>query len=153
MTPAFGSHIVPPLAPHGRLALTESELENWGGELGHVAEPPLIVAISGELGAGKTTLVRSICRGYGVSEDVTSPTYALVHEYTTGRGPVFHLDLFRVEHPRELTNLGWDDIIQADALVLVEWPERAGDRLPPSAVHLDLEHIADDPDRRLLLAG
>ena len=153
MTEAFRPHIVPALARGGRLALTQPELERWGERFGQAAAAPLVVAISGELGAGKTTLVRAICRGYGVAGEVTSPTYALVHEYASPRGPVHHLDLYRLSSAAELTNVGWDDIIGADALVLVEWPERAEGRLPSPAVHLALEHVPDDPQRRILLAG
>jgi tRNA threonylcarbamoyladenosine biosynthesis protein TsaE len=102
---------------------------------------------------GKTTLAQAICRGYGVAEPVTSPTYALAHEYATPRGPVHHLDLYRLEDPRELESIGWDELVGAHALVLVEWPERAGDRLPPAHVPLDLAHLPGDPARRLLLAG
>lgn len=153
MTPTFGPHIVPPLAPRGHLALTEPELVHWGERFGQVAGHPLRVAVSGELGAGKTTLVRAICRGYGVTGEVTSPTYALVHQYESPRGTVYHLDLYRLEHERELVNIGWDDIVSADALVLVEWPERASGRIPSPMVHLELEHVPGDETRRLLLAG
>ena len=104
------------------------------------------------MGAGKTTLVQAICRGYGVRDEVTSPTYALVHEYAAPRSPVYHLDLYRLRGEDELTNIGWDDVVNAHALVLVEWPERAGDRLP-SHVPIDLEHLPGDDGRRLLLAG
>ena len=146
-------HTVPPLAPRGGLAVTEDELLQWGERLGRAARPPLVVAISGDLGAGKTTLVRAICRGYGVRAEVTSPTFALVHEYESPRGPVYHLDLYRLAHVDELTNIGWDDIMSSYALVAVEWPERAGDRLPAGSVLIELEHLPDDPHRRLLLAG
>ena len=152
MTP-FGQHIVPPLAPRGHLALTEPELVAWGERFGHVAQPPLLVAISGELGAGKTTLVRAICRGYGARDEVTSPTYALVHQYESPRSPVYHLDLYRLDDERDLVNIGWDDIIDSEALVLVEWPERAGAQIPRRSVHLELEHHPADAGRRLLLAG
>ncbi len=144
---------VPPLAGRSRLALTREELDTWGERFGRAAHAPLLVTLAGDLGAGKTTLVQAICRGYGVSEAVTSPTYALVHEYASARGPVFHLDLYRLEDPRELENIGWDDVMAARALVLVEWPERAGTRLPAAHVPLDLEHVPDDGSRRLLLAG
>jgi tRNA threonylcarbamoyl adenosine modification protein YjeE len=84
---------------------------------------------------------------------VTSPTYALVHEYRAPSGRVFHLDLYRLKHEDELTNLGWDDLLAAeDALVLIEWPERAGTRLPPH-VPIDLEYAPGDDTRRVLLAG
>jgi tRNA threonylcarbamoyladenosine biosynthesis protein TsaE len=112
-----------------------------------------VVAISGELGAGKTTLVQAICRGFGVTDEVTSPTFALVHEYGGAPAPVYHLDLYRLSAPHELTNLGWDDIIGSHALVLVEWPERAASRMPDDAVPIELEHIPEDPMRRVLLAG
>ena len=146
-------HPLPREAPRSRLALTREELAAWGERFGRAARPPLLVALAGELGAGKTTLAQSICRGFGVTEEVTSPTYALVHQYDAPRGRVFHLDLYRLKHEDELTNLGWDDILSArDALVLVEWPERAGSRLPPH-VPIDLEYAPDDESRRVLLAG
>ena len=148
-----GTHRVPPLAARSRITLDQTALERWGESFGHAAHAPLLVAIAGELGAGKTTLVRAICRGYGVTEPVTSPTYALVHQYASPRSPVFHIDLYRLEHAGELTALAWDDIIASDALILVEWPERAGDRLPPDHVPIALEHIAGDDQRRVLLAG
>src|SRR5215218_8704031 len=144
--------IVPKNAPRSRLALTRDELVAWGEALGRAAQPPLVVTLAGDLGAGKTTLAQAICRGFGVTEEVTSPTYALVHEYHGGRAPVYHLDLYRLRDAGELTNLGWDDVVSSHALVLVEWPERAGDRLPPH-VPLDLEYVPDDPERRVLLAG
>ena len=144
---------VPPLASHGRLALTEQELVAWGERLGRQLRAPVVVTIAGELGAGKTTLVRAICRGYGVRDDVTSPTFAIVHEYEGGKTHVYHLDLYRLESPTELTNVGWDDIIADDAVVIVEWPERAGGGLPADHVPIVLEHLPDAPDRRLLYAG
>lgn len=146
-------HIIPSLASHGRLALGERELIAWGEALGRSASPPLVIAISGELGAGKTTLVQAICRGYGVSDDVTSPTFALVHRYSGRLSPVYHLDLYRLERPEELTNIGWDEIMAEEALVLVEWPERAGARLPHDHVPISLQHLPDEPSRRLLYAG
>ena len=145
--------IIPPLAAHGRLACTEAELVAWGEALGRAVTPPLVVTISGELGAGKTTLVKAICRGYGVTEEVTSPTFTLVHQYAGERSTVYHVDLYRVNDPRELTNLGWDEMLAEDALVLIEWPERAADRLPRVHVPISLQHLPDDPARRLLYAG
>ena len=143
----------PPLADRGRLLLTEAELLEWGVEFGRAVEPPLVVTLSGDLGAGKTTLVQAICDGYGVTESVTSPTFALVHEYAAPRSTVYHLDLYRLRSPVELEQLGWDEIVRAAALVLVEWPERAGELLPRAHVPLALEHAPGHPDRRLLLAG
>ena len=144
--------LVPPLADRGRITLTEPELRAWGEAFGRAASAPLVVTLAGDLGAGKTTLAQAICRGYGVTEAVTSPTYALVQEYRAPRTPVYHLDLYRLRDASELAQIGWHEIVAADALVLVEWPERAGELLPPAHVPLALEHAAD-PDRRVLLAG
>jgi tRNA threonylcarbamoyladenosine biosynthesis protein TsaE len=113
----------------------------------------LVVTIAGELGAGKTTLVKAICEGFGVTEDVTSPTFALVHRYAAPRSPVYHLDLYRLRDASELTNIGWDDVMAEEALILVEWPERAGDRIPRQHIPISLQHLPDDPTRRLLYAG
>lgn len=145
--------IIPPLASHGRLAVTEPELVAWGESVGHVAQPPLLLTVAGDLGAGKTTLARAICRGYGVAETVTSPTFALVHEYASPRSRVYHIDLYRLAGSHELTNLGWDDIVAERALVIVEWPERAGTRLPADHVSITLQHLPHDAARRLLYAG
>jgi tRNA threonylcarbamoyladenosine biosynthesis protein TsaE len=146
-------HLVPPLAERGHLKLTEDELRDWGEQLGRSINPPLLVTLTGELGAGKTTLAQAICRGYGVQDAVTSPTYALVHEYFAHRSSVFHIDLYRLESPEQLTNLGWDDILASRALILVEWPERAGPRLPEDHLPIDIDYIAGDASRRILLAG
>ena len=145
--------IVPPLAGKGHLALTQGELVAWGAKFGRVASAPLLVSISGELGAGKTTLVQAICRGYGVDEDVTSPTFAIVHRYQSPRSPVYHLDLYRLKSADELRNIGWDDLLGEDALVLIEWPERAGDHLPHDHVPISLQHMPGDDSRRVLYAG
>jgi len=146
-------HLVPQRASKGHLKLTEAELRHWGEDLGRAATAPLLITLTGELGVGKTTLAQSICRGYGVKEEITSPTYALVHEYVSAKSPVFHIDLYRLESADQLTNLGWDEIVSSRALVLVEWPERAESRLPDDHLPIDLDYIADDPTRRILLAG
>jgi tRNA threonylcarbamoyladenosine biosynthesis protein TsaE len=146
-------HLVPALAPRGRVAMTRDELVAWGEAFGHAAKPPLVVTLAGDLGAGKTTLAQAICIGYGVTEPVTSPTFALVHRYAAPLSPVYHLDLYRIQRPSELVNLGWDEIVMAHALVIVEWPERAGELVPPDHVPIDLEYAPSDPDRRVLLAG
>jgi tRNA threonylcarbamoyladenosine biosynthesis protein TsaE len=144
--------ILPPLAARGRLSLDETGLRDWGRAFGAAASPPLVVALQGELGTGKTTLAQAICAGYGVTEPVTSPTYALVHRYESPRSPVYHVDLYRLDNPSQLTNLGWDDIVASGALMLVEWPERAGDRMPPH-VPIALEYAPGDDNHRILLAG
>ena len=137
----------------GASALTERELTDWGERLGRQIVPPLIITLAGDLGAGKTTLAKAICAGYGVTEEVTSPTFALVHVYDAPRSAVYHVDLYRLDSPKDLQNIGWDDLVLTDALLIVEWPERAGELLPATHLPIQLRHIASEPDRRMLYAG
>jgi tRNA threonylcarbamoyladenosine biosynthesis protein TsaE len=145
--------VVPPLAERSRLVLDEEQLKEWGRELGRASAAPLVITLTGELGVGKTTLAQAICEGYGVEEPVTSPTYALVHRYTGPKSIVYHVDLYRLDDPSQLTNIGWDDLLSEHAVVIVEWPERAGARIPPDHLPIDIDYVAGEPDRRLLLAG
>ena len=132
------------------LTLTRAGLEAWGEAFGRALRAPALVALRGDLGSGKTTLAQAICRGLEVSDIVTSPTYALVHEYKGAQAIVFHLDLYRLAGPHELANLAFDDILDAGGIVLVEWPERAGDSLPRDRVEIMLEHVAGDETLRRL---
>jgi tRNA threonylcarbamoyladenosine biosynthesis protein TsaE len=142
---------VPVKAEHGFVDLTRDELVAWGRNFAASLQAPALVALSGELGAGKTTLVQSICAALGVNEPVTSPTFALVHSYRGAATQVFHLDLFRLNSPAELTNIGWDEMLDARAIVLVEWPDRAGSALPGYATKLALWHLPDAPDKRRII--
>lgn len=145
--------IVPTLAEKGHLNLSLAELNDWGRKLGAASDAPLLITLKGDLGAGKTTLAQAICAGYGVKEEVTSPTYALVHKYSADRSPVYHVDLYRLSKESDLTNIGWDDIMSERALVIVEWPERAGSRMPRNHLPIALEYSHTDSDHRVLLAG
>lgn len=139
MTPSL------PLPPN---PATEDQLRAYGEALGAALAAPAVVALRGDLGAGKTTLAQAIARGAGVTADVTSPTFALVHEYAGAHSPVFHLDLYRLKGPGDLVNLGWDDILAANAIVLIEWAERAGPRLGGRRLDVTLRERPADPARR-----
>jgi tRNA threonylcarbamoyladenosine biosynthesis protein TsaE len=143
--------LAPPLAAHGDQQMTLAELEAFGASLGRAAERalPCVVTLAGDLGTGKTTLTRAIGRGFGVEEPVTSPTFALVHEYR-GRGTqrLFHVDLYRIAGPHELANLGWEALNEEGGLVIIEWPERAGFLIPPDALAITLAHVQGDESRR-----
>ena len=139
--------------PSHESRVTLAELTKWGEELGSRLSPGSIIALQGELGTGKTTLAQAICRGVGIREDVTSPTFALVNEYHVNGSSLFHLDLYRLAGPADLTNIAWDDIINSGAIVIIEWPERAGDRMPDEAMHIRLDYIPGDNSRRALTVG
>lgn len=130
--------------------LHEAELVAWGERFGRELPLPAFVTFTGDLGAGKTTLIRAIARAQGALEPVTSQSYGIVHEYASPRGPVVHIDLYRLDGPEQLPQIGWDDILRVRGLVLVEWPERAHGMLPREHVALRLEHVDGRPDVRRL---
>ncbi len=131
--------------------VSEHELVTWGVEFGRGLRAPVVITLAGDLGAGKTTLTQAICRGYGVTGEVTSPTFAIVHVYDAPRSPVYHVDLYRLEGPRDLQNIGWDDLLRGDGVLIVEWPERAQSAVPRDATVLELRFVNGDPTRRLLI--
>lgn len=129
--------------------LTEPELMAEGESWGRRLEPGAIVTLEGELGAGKTSFVRALARGLGVSEAVSSPTYALVHRYEGRRGPVFHLDCYRLARPEEAEDLDWEGLVTEGDALLIEWPERAGPWLPAPTHRFRLHHLPDAARRGL----
>ena len=106
-----------------------------------------VITLAGELGAGKTTLVRGLLKALGHEGEVPSPSFAIVQPYEDLPLPVLHADLYRLEHPDELQELGLDDIL-GDGALLVEWPEKAGAAIWPQALRLGLE-VAPDGSRAL----
>lgn len=127
--------------------LTQAELEAEGEALGRLLQPGELLTFEGDLGAGKTTFIKAVTRGLGVTRPATSPTYALVHCYQGARGPVFHLDCFRLRSPDEAADLDWEGLMAEGDAILIEWPERAGNWLPAPARRFRLTHVAD-PERR-----
>jgi tRNA threonylcarbamoyladenosine biosynthesis protein TsaE len=128
-------------------SLTRPQLEAEGEALGRRLNPGDVVTFEGDLGAGKTTFIQAVTRGLGVTGPATSPTYALVHRYHGARGPVFHLDCFRLRSPDEAADLDWEGLVSQGDAILVEWPERAGGWIPTPARRFRLHHLPD-PDRR-----
>ena len=102
-------------------SLEETEL--LGQRLGETLSGGEIVAYQGGLGAGKTAFTRGLARGLGISMRVTSPTYTIVNEYTGGRLPLFHFDMYRLGSAEELFDIGWEDYLARDGVCAVEWSE------------------------------
>lgn len=127
-------------------SLTEAELVAHGVSLGRGLGPGAVVWLSGELGAGKTTLAKALALGLGVQGWTASPTYALANRYEGRGGPVYHVDCYRLRVPSEAAELDWETMSQAAAL-LIEWPERAAGYAPAPTMHLRLSH-GRDPLRR-----
>jgi tRNA threonylcarbamoyladenosine biosynthesis protein TsaE len=120
-----------------------------GKELASRLRPPLLVLLSGELGAGKTTLAKGIISGLGAAaeEEITSPTFTLVHTFS-GPVKVYHVDLYRVDGVQEFDSLGLEDLFSEPAIVLIEWPERMRLRTDWPVLRIDLQHV-DEETRRI----
>ncbi len=124
-----------------RLLLSSvTETRALGEALGRNAQPGDVLLLEGGLGAGKTELVRGLARGLGCVGEVRSPTFNLVHIHETGRLPLYHLDLYRIDAPEELLELGLDDVFSAGSVAAVEWSERLADFTPACALRLHLRH-------------
>ena len=132
--------------------LSRAQVEAWGNAIGARADMPLVVALSGELGAGKSVLARAIARGAGVTGAMPSPTFNLVYRYEPAQGvEVWHLDLYRLDDPDEVWELGWRELGEGKQIVLVEWPERAAELLPEP--RWDVELTAElDAELRTIVA-
>src|SRR5471032_2938915 len=100
------------------------ETEALGEKLGRAAECGLVLALSGDLGAGKTQFVKGLARGLGISVRVHSPTFTLVNEYGGGRLKLFHLDLYRLETPAQILSAGVEEFLPPDGVSVIEWAER-----------------------------
>lgn len=138
------------MSAHGDARMSLDELHAFGAALGRAAAGalPCVITLAGDLGAGKTTLTRAIAHGFGVVEAVTSPTFALVHEYGAVNGRLYHLDLYRIRQAHELANLGWEQLLSDVALLIIEWPEHGGTLIPDDALAITLAHVDGDENRR-----
>src|SRR5580658_10117959 len=123
-----------------------------GREIGARLRTRVLVLLSGDLGAGKTTLTKGMVSGIGAAteDEVTSPTFTLVHRYDRS-ARVYHVDLYRISGLHDLETLGLEDVFSEDAVVIVEWPDRLTLRVDWPIVRIQLEHVAEDT-RRISIA-
>ncbi len=121
------------------------QTERLGVRLGELLEPSDLICLEGDLGAGKTCLARGISRGWGAVRSATSPTFTLVNEYPRASDnlPLFHLDCYRIQGPQDAISIGLDDILDQTGVVMIEWPERIADVLPPERLWIALRWTAD----------
>ncbi len=126
-----------------------AETLEFGRTLAHDLESPCLVLLEGDLGSGKTTLTKGIISGLGLAreDEVTSPSFTLVHEYGQGK-KAYHVDLYRIEGPQELATLGLDELFGQSAIVIIEWGEKLGDYLPGPHFRIRMEYIASE-DRKI----
>jgi tRNA threonylcarbamoyladenosine biosynthesis protein TsaE len=121
----------------------------FGRALAAKLAPPLLILLRGDLGAGKTTLVKGIAEGFGAAsaDDVTSPTFTLVHEYRGPRSTLYHIDLYRVDTDRELETLGLDDLAGPENILLIEWGEKFPRFVRERNIEIALERVAENERR------
>jgi tRNA threonylcarbamoyladenosine biosynthesis protein TsaE len=121
----------------------------FGRALAAKLTPPLLILLRGDLGAGKTTLVKGIAEGFGAAsaDDVTSPTFTLVHEYRGPRAALYHIDLYRVDTDRELETLGLDDLAGPESILLIEWGEKFPRFVRERDLEIALERVAENERR------
>ena len=130
----------------------EDETIELGRSIAATLPKRAVVLLIGNLGAGKTTLAKGIISGLGAAEpeDVTSPTFTLIHEY--GEGRVYHIDLYRLDRAEQVATLGLDEIFDREAVVLIEWGERFPQSLPADRIEIRIEPV-DDDSRRIEITG
>lgn len=124
----------------------------WGRKLAEKLRAPTLVLLSGELGSGKTTLTKGIVAGLNAAQEdeVTSPTFTLVHEYGSGK-KVFHGDLYRIESFHDFETLGLEDVFSQPAILILEWSDKFPLKAPWPLVRLRLEHLGGDSRRITVL--
>lgn len=119
--------------------MTEDETERLGMELGREAQAGQVYALDGDLGVGKTVFARGFAKGLGIQDDITSPTFTIVHEYREARLSLFHFDLYRLPDEDALWDIGWDEYLEAGGVCLVEWASQLAACMPENTRWLRIE--------------
>ena len=127
-----------------------AQTEAVGGKLAQLLRPGQVIAFRGDLGAGKTAFTRGLARGLGITDPVTSPTYTIVNEYTQGRLPLFHFDMYRLTCAEDLFDIGWDDYLERGGVCVVEWSENVEDALE-DPIRVTIQKVEGREDRRRII--
>ncbi|MBQ2696395.1 MAG: tRNA (adenosine(37)-N6)-threonylcarbamoyltransferase complex ATPase subunit type 1 TsaE [Clostridia bacterium] len=132
--------------------ITQSEAETYelAEKLAMQLSPGQVICLRGDLGVGKTVFAKGLCSALGVEEHVSSPTFTLVNEYDGVKGKIYHFDLYRIEDPDELYEIGFEEFVGGEGLAIIEWPERAEEILPENRIEILLESCGED-DRRVTI--
>lgn len=133
---------------HPRIVESSDAMQVLGREIAQHLRIGDVLLLHGNLGAGKTTLAQGVAEGLGIASPIQSPTFTLVREHEVGAMRFYHLDLYRLESPDELENIGYETYIEpTDGVSLIEWPERAGDWLPDQFLLVQIDHLGGDRRR------
>lgn len=129
----------------------EKETEQAGAQLSAALPDGSVVALYGDLGAGKTAFVRGMARGLGIESDVCSPTFTIVNEYH-GKRQLFHFDMYRLSSSDELFDIGWEDYLSRGGICAVEWSEKVSDAFEGNEISVLIEKLSDS-ERRITIGG
>ena len=128
------------------------QTEAVGEALGKILTPGSVIAYTGDLGAGKTAFTRGLAKGLGAQERVTSPTYTIVNEYLSGRMPLFHFDMYRLESAEDLFDIGWEDYMERGGVCAVEWSENVEEAME-GAIRIHIQKTGADTRRITVVGG
>lgn len=135
------------------LTNSPAETEALGQRLAQHLQSGAVIAYTGDLGAGKTAFTRGLARGLGITERITSPTFTIVNEYSGGRLPLFHFDMYRLGSSEELYEIGWEDYLARGGVCAVEWSEIVADALEEDCIRVDLRRGETDSQRSITIQG
>lgn len=134
------------------ISKSPEQTEEIGEKIGKLLKKKDIIALSGDLGAGKTAFTRGVARGVGFTGRVTSPTFAIVNEYMSENDMIYHFDMYRITNSEELYNIGFDDYLNSDGILIIEWSENVLEALPKEIIFIDIKNI-DENTRKLTVGG
>ena len=125
----------------------EQETRSFGKKLAAELAPGIVIALTGDLGTGKTALTKSIAEGLGITEVITSPTFNIVKEYYSGRIPMYHFDVYRIGDIDEMYELGYEEYYYGNGVCIVEWADLIEDIIPEDAIRIDIEYGENEGER------
>ena len=125
----------------------EEAVRKFGRELGAAAKAGSVIALTGDLGAGKTTLTKAIAEGLGVKEIITSPTFNIIKQYDSGRLPLYHFDVYRITDPDEMYEMGYEEYFYGEGVCVVEWADMIDELIPEDAVRIDIGYGEREGER------
>ena len=132
---------------------TPEDTEALGKRLADILKPGSVVALIGPLGAGKTALTQAAARGLGVTERLASPTFTVVQEYRSGRLPLYHFDVYRVNDPDDLFELGFEEYLHGDGACFIEWADLVEDMLPEDTIYIRMDYGGWEEERTCEISG
>ena len=125
----------------------EQETRSFGKKLAAELAPGIVIALTGDLGTGKTALTKSIAEGLGITEVITSPTFNIVKEYYSGRIPMYHFDVYRIGDIDEMYELGYEEYFYGNGVCIVEWADLIEDIIPEDAIRIDIDYGENEGER------